>query len=217
MITVTTFKWVPDFARGLVRDMRVRWALEEAGLDYAEHLIDFEDKQTPSYRRKQPFGQVPVYEDGEATLFESGGILHHIASRHDALMPDDPLARAETTSWMFAALNSIEPYIQNLAEIDLFHADDDWAKARRPEAEAAVRLRLGELSAQLQGRDWLAGGRFTVADLMMSMVLEILRHTDILADYPVLKAYRDRCFARPAYGRALERHMAVYEGVPEPA
>jgi glutathione S-transferase len=217
MITVTTFKWVPDFARGLVRDMRVRWALEEAGLDYAENLIGFDDREMSAYRRKQPFGQVPVYEDGEVVLFESGGILHHIASRHEALMPHDPAQRAGTTSWIFAALNSLEPYIQNLAEIDLFHAGEDWAKARRPEAEAMVRTRLGELSAQLEGRDWLVAGRFTAADLMMSMVLEILRHTDILAGYPVLKAYRDRCFARPAYARALERHMAVYEGAPEPA
>lgn len=215
MITVTTFKWVPDFARGLVRDMRVRWALEEAGLAYAETLIDFDEKDGAAYRARQPFGQVPVYEEeGGLVLFESGGILHHIASRHDALMPADAGERAQVTTWLFAALNSLEPRVQALAEIDLFHPDEAWAQARRPGAEEAVRLRLGELSAVLETRDWLVAGRFTVADLLMAMVLDILRHTDILADYPVLTAYRDRGFARPAYARALKRHMAVFEQEP---
>jgi glutathione S-transferase len=214
MITVTTFKWVPEFARGLVRDMRVRWALEEAGLPYAETLIDFEEKDGAAYRARQPFGQVPVYEEDGLTLFESGGILHHIASHHDALMPADAGERAQVTSWLFAALNSLEPYVQALAEIDLFHSEEAWAQARRPGAEAALRQRLAALSAVLETRDWLAAGRFTVADLLTAMVLDILRHTDILADYPVLKAYRDRCFARPAYARALERHMAVFEREP---
>lgn len=214
MITVTTFSWVPDFARGLVRDMRVRWALEEAGLPYAETLIDFDVKDSAAYRAKQPFGQVPVYEDGALTLFESGAILHHIAQDSDALMPADAAERAQVTTWLFAALNSLEPYVQALAEIDLFYPDEAWAKARRPGAEEALRQRLAELSAVLETRDWLTAGRFTVADLLMAMVLDILRHTDLLADYPVLKAYRDRCFARPAYARALERHMAVFEREP---
>lgn len=214
MITVTTFNWVPEFARGLVRDMRVRWALEEAGRPYAETLIDFGVKDSAAYRAKQPFGQVPVYEDGALTLFESGAILHHIAQDSDALMPADAAERAQVTTWLFAALNSLEPYVQTIAEIDLFYPDEAWAKARRPGAEEALRQRLAELSAVLETRDWLIAGRFTVADLLMAMVLDILRHTDMLADYPVLNGYRDRCFARPAYARALERHMAVFEREP---
>src|SRR3954462_6988165 len=144
MIEVYAFKWVPPFAQGLVRDLRVRWALEEAGLDYTPRLIAREDQDSPEYRAHQPFGQVPAYEEDGLKLFESGAIVLHIAERSEALLPGDPAARARATEWLFAALNTIEPPILNLAGIDLFSAGQEWAKLRRPDAEAAVRKRLGE-------------------------------------------------------------------------
>src|SRR5262245_66494999 len=154
MIRVSAFRWVPTFARGLVRDLRVRWALEEAGLPYETRLIGPEDQESASYRAMQPFGQVPAYEEDGLVLFESGAILLHIADRSEALMPSDPKARARVTAWMFAALNSIEPRIQNLAAIDLFHATEEWAKARRPEEFNFAQKRLAALS------DWLWGRRY---------------------------------------------------------
>ena len=212
-ITVSAFRWVPPFAQGLVRDLRVRWALEEAGLAYEERLIGAEDQASADYRRLQPFGQVPTYEesDGDAKLelFESGAIVMHIAERSSALMPADPAARARVRTWMFAALNSIEPHIQNLAAIDLFYAKEDWAKQRRPGAVEMVEKRLDELTAWLDGRDCLED-RFTAADLMMTSVLRILRHTDLVADRPALDGYRLRCEARPAFQKALADQLAVF-------
>ena len=146
MIKVSAFRWVPPFARGLVRDLRVRWALREAGLAYETRLIGPEDQASPSYRAMQPFGQVPVYEEDGLVLFESGAILLHIAERTDVLMPSDGNSRARTTTWVFAALNSIEPMIQNLVAIDLFHAAESWAKERRPGALKAAQTRLTALS-----------------------------------------------------------------------
>ena len=134
MIKVSAFRWVPPFARGLVRDLRVRWALEEAGLPYEARLIGPDDQKSESYRAMQPFGQVPAFEENNLVLFECGAILLHIAERSDVLMPTDSKARARMTAWMFAALNSVEPHIQNLTAIDLFHAEEDWAKQRRPAA-----------------------------------------------------------------------------------
>ena len=208
-IRVTAFRWVPPFAAGLVRDLRVRWALEEAGLAYEERLIGPEDKESESYRRLQPFGQVPVYEEDGLAMFESGAIVLHIAERSEALMPSDEHARARTKTWVLAALNSIEPAIQQLAEIDLFHADEAWAKARRPGAVEAVKARLERLSAWLDGRDYLED-RFTAGDLMMTTVLRILRHTDLVASMPVLEAYRLRCEARPAFQKALADQLAPF-------
>lgn len=208
-IRVSVFKWVPPFAQGLVRDLRVRWALEEAGETYSEHVIGPEDQKSAAYRRLQPFGQVPAYEEGDLVLFESGAIVHHVAQRSAALMPTDPAGRARVTAWMFAAMNSIEPQIQNLTAIDLFYAQEEWAKARRPGAEQAVRQRLQDLAAWLDGRDYLED-RFTAADLLMASVLRILRHTDIVAQIPVLESYRLRCEARPAFQRALAAQMAVF-------
>jgi len=212
MIIVTAFKWVPPFARGLVRELRVRWALEEAGLAYEQKLIGPEDQASADYRQWQPFGQVPAYEEDGLKLFESGAILLHIAGRGeagDALLPADPAARARATAWLFAALNSIEPHIQNLAAIDLFYADQDWAKQRRPGAEEMVRKRLADLAAALGGKDWLEAGRFTAGDLMMATILRILRHTELVAEAG-LAAYLARCKARPAFGRALAAQMAAF-------
>jgi glutathione S-transferase len=208
-IRVTVFRAVPPFAQGLVRDLRVRWALEEAGEAYSEHVIGPEDQKSEAYRRLQPFGQVPAYEEGDLVLFESGAIVHHVAQRCEALMPADAASRARVTAWMFAAMNTIEPHIQNLAAIDLFHAQEAWARARRPGAVEAVQKRLQDLAAWLGERDYLEG-RFTAADLLMTSVLRILRHTNIVAQIPVLENYRLRCEARPAFQRALAAQMAVF-------
>lgn len=209
-IRLSCFRAVPPFAQGLVRDVRVRWALEEAGQTYVERVIGPEDQKSEAYRRLQPFGQVPAYEEGDLMLFESGAIVHHIAQRCEALMPADPASRARVTAWMFAAMNTVEPPIQNLAAIDLFYAQEDWAKARRPGALEAVQQRLQDLATWLAGRSYLED-RFTAADLLMTTVLRFLRHTDIVAQIPVLENYRLRCEARPAFKRALAAQMAVFE------
>lgn len=209
-IRVSVFRAVPPFAQGLVRDLRVRWALEEAGRAYSEQVIGPEEQKSEAYRRLQPFGQVPAYEEGDLVLFESGAIVHHLAQQCEALMPADPAGRARVTSWMFAAMNTIEPHIQNLAAIDLFYAQEDWAKARRPGAVEAVQQRLQALATWLGERSYLED-RFTAADLLMVTVLRILRHTNIVAQIPVLESYRLRCEARPAFQRALAAQMAVFE------
>ena len=210
MITISAFKWVPPFAQGLVRDLRVRWALEEAGLPYRQRLIDPEIQAGADYRACQPFGQVPIFEDDALVLFESGSIVLHIGERSEALLPSDPAARARAITWVFAALNSIEVAILPLVEIDLFHPDQEWAKLRRPDAEEMLRQRLAELAAWLGEREYLEG-RFTAGDLMMASVLRIPRHTDLVAEQPTLQAYLERCVARPAFQRAYRDQMAVFE------
>lgn len=209
MIRVSAFRWVPPFAQGLVRDLRVRWALEEAGLPYEEWLIGPEDQMSESYRRMQPFGQVPVYEEDGLVLFESGAIVLHIAERSEVLMPSEPKARARTKTWMFAALNSIEPHLQTFTALNVFFANEEWAKLRRPSALEAAQARLTALAGWLEGRDYLED-RFTAGDLLMTTVLRILRHTDLLAKMPVLEAYLQRCEARPAFQKALSAQMAAF-------
>lgn len=210
MIEVSAFKWVPPFARGLVRDLRVRWALEEAGLPYRARLIDFDDRETAAYRALQPFGQVPVYRDGELAMFESGAIVLHIAAGAPALMPPNQDGRARATAWLFAALNSIEPPIQNLAELDLFNADQEWARLRRPGLVAFVEQRLRELAASLGDSDYLEAGGFTAGDLMMVTVLRNLRHTELMGQFPTLAAYQARCEARPAFQKALAAQLGDF-------
>ena len=211
MINCYAFGSVPPFAQGVVRDLRVRWALEEAGLAYRVTLVgEREGAMSPSgYRAIQPFGQVPAIEDGHLTLFESGAIVLYVAQRSDALLPDDPPARAHVIQWMFAALNTIEVPIQRLAEIDLFHPDESWAKQRRPAAVESVRKRLAELASRLDGRDHLVDS-FSAADILMTSVLRILRHTDLLDEEPALVAYKQRCEARPAFTQALAGQMAAF-------
>lgn len=213
MITVSAFRWVPDFARGLVRDLRVRWALEEAGLPYEAWLLGSDDKNSDAYRALQPFGQVPAFEEDGFVLFESGAIVHHIALKSDALMPRDERGRARTLTWMFAALNSIEPQIQNLTVMDLSHADKAWAKERRPAVLEMAQSKLDALSRWLEGRDYLED-RFTAADLLMTTVLRIPRHCDLVTSMPVLESYRLRCEARPAFKRALATQMADFTETP---
>ncbi|CAN5215333.1 glutathione S-transferase family protein [soil metagenome] len=210
MVEVTAFKWVPPFAQGSVRDIRVRWALEEAGVAYDARLIGFEDQATPEYRALQPFGQVPAYRDGDVAIFESCAIVLHIAGKSEALMPADDAGRAEVTCWLFAASNSIEPWVGQLAGIDLFAADSAWGKERRPEVEAFVRRRLDDLQTALGDKDWFASGRFSAADIIMTHVLRDLRHTAIVADYPTLDAYLKRAEARPAFQRALAAQLAAF-------
>jgi glutathione S-transferase len=210
-IKISALRWVPPPAQGLVRDLRVRWALEEAGLAYEQQLIDASDQSSESYRTLQPFGQVPAYQENGLELFESGAIVLHIAERSDALMPSDPGARARVKTWIFAALNSVEPQIQNLVAIDLFYAAEEWAKMRRPAVEQMVRKRLVELSTRLNGNEYLEGG-FTAADLMMTHVLRFLRHTSLVDEIPALDDYRRRCEARPAFQKALADQLAAFAG-----
>src|SRR5262249_11343080 len=210
MITVSAFRSVPPVARGQVRDLRVRWALEEAGLPYRTRLLEQGEGDTAEYRALQPFGQVPIVVDGDFTLFESGAIVLHIGEQSEALLPKEPKARARAIQWLIAALNSIEPSVMNLALIDLFYADQERAKLRRPDAEAFVRRRLGSLSKTLGDKPYLDGDRFTAGDLMMSTVLRILRHTDIVTSEPRLAAYVERCTARPAFRRALDAQLGDF-------
>lgn len=210
MIQVTAFKWVPPFAQGSVRDIRVRWALEEAGLGYDDRLLGFEDTATPAYRVLQPFGQVPAFSDGTVEMFESGAIVLYIAQSSDQLMPADPAGRAMVMTWLFAASNSIEPWVAPLADIDLFHAGEAWTVERRPQVEVQLRKRLGDLQAALGDRKWFANDRFSAADILMTHVLRDLRHTDIVADYPALADYVARAEARPAFRRALADQMKPF-------
>jgi glutathione S-transferase len=210
MITLTAFRSVPPFVRGLVRDLRVRWALEEAGLPYRERLIGREDLATAAHRALQPFGQVPAIEEDGFKLFESGAIVLHIAGRSEALMPADAMGRARTAAWMFAAVNTVEPPVQELAGVDLFYAGEAWTAARRPMLVEAVQKRLGALEDWLGGRDYLED-RFTAGDLLMTTVLRMLRHTDIVPARPALKAYQERCEARPAFQKALADHLRPFK------
>jgi glutathione S-transferase len=210
-IEITAFKWVPPFAQGLVRDLRLRWALEEAGLPYTEKLLAPGDQNSPENLAVQPFGQVPVLREGDLTLFESGAILMHLAGKTDVLLPADAAGRARVLCWMFAALNSVEPAVQNLTSIDIFCPAEEWAKLRRPGAEQFLRGRLKGLSNELGAREYLEGGRFTVADLLMTTVLRNLRHTRIVAEYPNLAALQARCEARPAFQRSLDKQLANFE------
>lgn len=209
MLRVTAFQSVPPFAQGLVRDLRVRWALEEAGLPYREKLLEPGEQNSPAYRALQPFGQVPVYEQDGLAMFESGAILMHIAEQSPTLLPADPAGRSAVRTWMFAALNSVEPHVQNLVAIDLFNANEEWGKLRRPAAEKFALARLDGLAAALAGRDYLVG-QFTVADLLMCTVLRFLRHTRMIEEHAVLGPYKARCEARPAFRRALDAQMANF-------
>lgn len=219
MITITAFQWVPPFAQGLVRDLRIRWALEEAGIPYRQKLIGPGENDTPEYRAIQPWGQVPVFEEDGLVIFETGAMVLRIADRSEILCPSDDVGRAKMTQWVFAALNSVEPHISGLTSIDLFYADQEWAKLRRPGAEEFARMKLASLARRLKGREYLED-RFTAGDLMMVTVLRNLRHTDIVSADPVLGPYVARCEARPAFKKALADQMAVFaqhEPQPEPA
>ena len=207
MITISAFCWVPDSARGQVRDLRARWALEEAGLPYKTRLLEQGDQDGPEYRAMQPFGQVPIFEEDGLVLFESGAIVLHIGERSEALLPRDSGARARATQWLIAALNSVEPFVMNVALIDFLYANEEWGKLRRPGAVAFLKKRLAGLANSLGDKPFLDGDRFTAGDLMMATVLRILERTDIVAGNQRLAAYIKRCTGRPAFQRALDAQL----------
>jgi glutathione S-transferase len=209
-VRISAFSWVPDFARGQVRDLRVRWALEEAGIPYRVRKLDATSERPADYFNEQPFGQVPSYRDEEVQLFESGAIVLHIGRNCETLLPRDPEGRARATAWLIAALNSVEPSIMQLTGIDLFWAGEDWAKAARPTVVQLVEGRLDRLVDWLEGKEWLED-RFTAGDLLMVAVLRILDHTDLVAKRPTLAAYKQRGIARPAFQAALAAQLADFE------
>jgi len=207
-IEITAFQWVPDFAQGLVRDLRARWALEEAGLDYRVRLVGQE--RPPEYLLEQPFDQVPCFSDGAVKIFETGAIVQYIGEKSETLLPRDPQGRFRAIQWTYAALNSVEPAILNLLSVDFFYAGEEWAKLRRPGAEEFARLKLKRVSEWLGDKQWLEGDRFTIGDLLMVTVLRFLRHTKLVAEFPNLDAFLKRGEARPAFQRALADQLAVY-------
>lgn len=213
--TITAYDWVPDFAQGQVRDLRVRWALEEVGQPYQVRYLMQGSQKAPPHRAIQPFGQVPTYQDGALTLFESGAIVLHVAGQRPGLLPADAIGRARTVEWAFAALNTVEPPISDYAIATLFEADKPWSKVRLPAVKARIDERLGELSDRLGDNDWL-DGLFTAGDLLMVAVLRALNGTAMLESYPNLAAYVARGEARPAFRKALADQMAGFTGSPPP-
>ena len=204
-ITVTALKWVPPFAAGQVRDHRVRWMLNETEWDYEVELIDPVVQASPDYLAEQPFGQVPVLrEAGRPALFETGAIVLDLAERSGKLWPRDADAQAQVRCWVIAALNSVEPFLSNVAEADFFIDDPHLKALRRPGVVAAAERRLARLSEALGHRPYLVGDAFTAADLVMASVLRVAGHAELLAQFPNLAAYRDRCLARPGFRKAVE-------------
>jgi len=216
-IEITAFRWVPEFAQGVVRDLRVRWALEEAGLDYRVRLLGQE--RPTEYLREQPFDQVPCFNDGRVKIFETGAIVQYIGEKSETLLPRDPQGKFRAIQWTCAALNSVEPAIINLLLIDVFFQGEEWAKLRRPGAEDFVKLKLKRVSEWLGDSQWLEGDRFTIGDLLMITVFRFLRHTDLVAGFANLDDYLKRGEARPAFKQALADQLAVYaanQPQPEP-
>ena len=208
--TITAFATSPDRGKGLARDMRVRWALEEVGQPYDVRLVSFEEMKQPAHLALHPFGQIPTYEEDDLVLFESGAIVLHLAERHAGLLPDDANARARAITWMFAALNTVEPPIVERSMIGLLERDETWYAQRLPAVEGRLRKRLGELSRRLGDAEWLDGA-FSAGDLMMVSVLLRSKSSGILDEYPNLSAYIARGEARPAYQRAFAAQLAVFE------
>ncbi|QCI97031.1 glutathione S-transferase family protein [Agrobacterium larrymoorei] len=209
-ITITAFERSPDKGRGLARDMRVRWALEEAGLPYEVRLLSFKAMKEPAHLALNPFGQIPTYEDGAVSLFESGAIILHIAQTNEGLLPEDALARARAITWIFAALNTIEPPILELTMAKLFESKESWHETRLPMLEGRVGTRLSELANHLGDADWL-DGNFSAGDLLMVSVLLRLRTSGLLEDFPNLGRYVESGEARPAYQRAFAAQLAVFQ------
>jgi glutathione S-transferase len=207
-ITITAFERSPDGGKGLARDTRVRWALEEVGQPYEVHLVSFRAMKEPAHLALHPFGQIPTYEDGTLALFETGAIVFHIAERYAGLLPNDANARARAIMWMFAAVNTVEPPILELMIAKLIEGDKPWRDARVPLVEDRIRTRLAELSRRLGNADWLDGG-FSAGDLMMVSVLLRVRASGLLQEFGNLAAYLARGEARPAYQRAFEAQLAV--------
>jgi glutathione S-transferase len=210
-ITITAFERSPDGGKGLARDTRVRWALEEAGQPYEVRLVSFKAMKEPAHLALHPFGQIPTYEEGDLALFETGAIVFHIAQRHAGLLPDDANARARAITWMFAAVNTVEPPILDLMVAKIIEGDKPWSRERLPLVMDRIRDRLKPLSARLGSADWLDGA-FSAGDLMMVSVLLRLRASGVLDEFPNLAAYVARGEARPAYQRAFAAQRAVNIG-----
>ncbi|HEY8245685.1 MAG TPA: glutathione S-transferase family protein [Hyphomicrobium sp.] len=208
-ITIAAFERSPDRGKGLARDMRVRWALDEVAQPYDVRLLSFSAMKGPVHLALHPFGQIPTYEEGDLVLFESGAIVFHIAERHAGLMPEDANARARAIAWMFAALSTVEPPILELANAKLLEGGKAWSAERMPLVEDRVRVRLGELSRRLGDADWLDGA-FSAADLLMVHVLQRLKGSGILDEFPNLSTYVARAEERPAYKRAFAAQLAVF-------
>jgi len=218
MIRVTAHRWVPPFAQGLVRDLRVRWALEEAGLPYDEQLIGPDDQKSDRYRALQPFGQVPVLEEDDDAMFESGAIVLHVAERSPALMPDDARERERVRTWVFAAINTVEPPITALSFVKLQPGGvTEGTKPLHDRVVEFVGMRLDSLVRFLGEREHLVANRFTAADLMMTTVLRNLRTTDLVAQRPTLEAYKKRNEERPAFVKALAAQLAAFAKHAPPA
>ena len=213
-IVITAFERSPDGGKGLARDTRVRWALEEVGQPYEVRLVSFRAKQEPPHLRLHPFGLIPTYEEGELTLFETGAIVFHVAERHAGLLPEDANARGRAISWIFAALNTVEPPILELMTAQILEGDEPWSKERLPLVKDRIRDRLVQLSARLGDADWLDDA-FTAGDLMMVSVLLRLRASGLLDEFPRLAAYVARGEARPAYQRAFAAQWAINAGNPQ--
>ena len=207
--TITAFENSPDRGRGLARDMRVRWALEEVGQPYDVRLVSFDAMKEPAHRALHPFGQIPTYEEGDLALFETGAIVFHIAQRHAGLLPEAEDARARAIMWMFAALSTIEPPIIELQNLVLLERDKSWYEARLPLVQDRVRKRLDDLSRCLGDAEWLDGA-FSAGDLMMVEVLKRLGSSGLLDEYPDLAAYVARGEARPAFKRAFDAQHAAF-------
>lgn len=212
-ITITAFERSPDGGKGLARDTRVRWALEEVGQPYAVRLLSFAAMKEPAHLALHPFGQIPTYQEGDLALFETGAIVLHVAERHAGLLPADVHARARAIAWMFAALNTVEPPILEYATVRILESGESWYEARLPLVEGRVRDRLVRLSARLGDADWLDGA-FSAGDLMMVSVLLRLKSSGLLDGYPNLTAYVARGEARPAYQLAFAAQLAIYAGKP---
>ncbi|MGK9283196.1 glutathione S-transferase family protein [Sinorhizobium meliloti] len=212
-ITITAFERSPDGGQGMARDMRVRWALEEVGQPYDVRLLSFKAMKESAHLALHPFGQIPTYEEGDLALFESGAIVFHIAERHLGLLPDDAHARARAITWMFAALNTVEPPIVDREVAEYLEGDETWYERRLPFIDERIRRRLGELSGRLGNADWIDGA-FSAADLLMVTVLRRLEGSGILEEYPNLCAYVARGKARPAYKRAFDAQLAVFTAAP---
>jgi glutathione S-transferase len=212
-ITITAFEKSPDGGMGLARDTRVRWALEEVGQPYEVRLVSFPAMKEPAHLALHPFGQIPTYEEGDLAIFETGAIVFHIAERYPGLLPNDANARARAITWMFAALNTVEPPILDLSNAKFMEGDKPWAQARLPLIQERIRGRLAHLSTRLGDADWL-DGPFTAADLIMVSVLVRLRMSGLLNEFPNLAAYVARGEARPAYKRAFAAQLAVNTAKP---
>ena len=208
-IEITAFRWVPDFAQGLVRDLRARWALEEAGLDYRVRLLDVQSKPA-DYVKEQPFEQVPCFYDGVVRIFESGAIVQYIGEKSETLLPRDPQGKYRAIQWTYAALNSVEPAVQHRVLLDAFYGDQEWAKLRKPSADEFAKLKLKRVSDWLGDKQYLEGDRFTIGDLVMITVLRLGDKAGLLDGTPNLNAYVQRGQNRPAFQQALSDQLAAF-------